>query len=122
MRLKPTALSGDACRLETTPSAAARLSRRRVLQAAAAVAPFTFFSSSAAAADRPNFVFLMADDMGYADLSCFGRRDYTTPNIDRLAGQGMKLTHAYANSAVCTATRVALVTGRYQYRVEVGLL
>ena len=63
----------------------------------------------------------MADDMGYADVSCFGRRDYKTPNIDRLAAEGMKLTHAYANSAVCTATRVGLVTGRYQYRVEVGL-
>ena len=63
----------------------------------------------------------MADDMGYADVSSFGRRDYQTPNIDRLAAEGMKLTHAYANSAVCTATRVGLVTGRYQYRVEVGL-
>jgi arylsulfatase A-like enzyme len=91
-----------------------------MLQAAAA-APLTFLSSNAAAADRPNFVFLMADDMGYADISCFGRREYTTPNIDHLAAQGMKLTHAYANSAVCTATRVSLVTGRYQYRVEVGL-
>jgi arylsulfatase A-like enzyme len=92
-----------------------------VIQAAAAAAPFTFFLRDATAADRPNFVYLMADDMGYADVSCFGRRDYKTPNIDRIAAEGMKLTHAYANSAVCTATRVALATGRYQYRVEVGL-
>jgi arylsulfatase A-like enzyme len=101
---------------------AQRVSRRRVIQAAAAAAPFTFFVRNAGAAvERPNFVFLLADDMGYADVSCFGRRDYKTPNIDRLAADGMKLTHAYANSAVCTATRVGLVTGRYQYRVEVGL-
>jgi arylsulfatase A-like enzyme len=106
---------------KTPSSSAARVSRRRVLQAAAAAAPFTLFTRNANAADRPNFIFMMADDMGYADVSSFGRRDYQTPNIDRLAGEGMKLTHAYANSAVCTATRVGLVTGRYQYRVQVGL-
>jgi arylsulfatase A-like enzyme len=100
---------------------AGRISRRRVLQAAAAAAPFTIFLRDANAQERPNFVYLMADDMGYADVSCFGRRDYKTPNIDRIAAEGMKLPHAYANSAVCTATRVALATGRYQYRVEVGL-
>ena len=63
----------------------------------------------------------MADDLGYADLSCYGRRDYTTPNIDRLATEGMKFLQAYANSAVCSATRTALITGRYQYRLPVGL-
>ena len=63
----------------------------------------------------------MADDLGYADLSCYGRPDYTTPNIDRLATEGMKFLQAYANSAVCSATRTALITGRYQYRLPVGL-
>ena len=63
----------------------------------------------------------MADDLGYADLSCYGRRDYSTPNIDRLAAEGMKFLQAYANSAVCSATRTALITGRYQYRLPVGL-
>ncbi len=63
----------------------------------------------------------MADDLGYADLSCYGRREYATPAIDRLARQGLRFTHAYANSAVCTATRVALMTGRYQYRLPIGL-
>ena len=52
---------------------------------------------------------------------CYGRRDYTTPNIDRLAAEGMRFTQAYANSAVCSATRVGLITGRYQYRLPVGL-
>ena len=70
---------------------------------------------------RPNILFIMADDLGYADLSCYGRRDYRTPVIDALAGEGMMFTHAYANSAVCTATRVGLITGRYQYRLPIGL-
>ena len=73
------------------------------------------------ARSRPNIVFMLADDLGYADLSCYGRRDFETPNIDRLAAEGVRLTQAYANSAVCTATRVALMTGRYQYRLPVGL-
>ena len=72
-------------------------------------------------ATMPNIVFIMADDLGYADLSCYGRRDYATPALDRLARQGMRLTHAYANSAVCSATRTALLTGRYQYRLPIGL-
>ncbi|KCZ86030.1 N-acetylgalactosamine-6-sulfatase [Hyphomonas adhaerens MHS-3] len=63
----------------------------------------------------------MADDLGYADLSCFGRRDYETPHIDSLARDGVKLTQAYANSPVCSATRTALITGRYQYRFPIGL-
>jgi len=63
----------------------------------------------------------MADDLGYADLACYGRTDYQTPNIDSLATQGMKFSQAYANSAVCSATRTALITGRYQDRLKVGL-
>jgi sulfatase-like protein len=70
---------------------------------------------------KPNIVFIMADDLGYADVSCYGQRDYTTPNIDRLAIEGLKFTQGYANSPVCSATRVALITGRYQYRLPVGL-
>jgi len=70
---------------------------------------------------KPNVLYIMADDLGYADLSCYGRRDYQTPVLDALATEGMMFTHAYANSAVCTATRVGLATGRYQYRLPVGL-
>jgi arylsulfatase A-like enzyme len=62
---------------------------------------------------KPNIVFIMADDLGYADLSCCGRRDFSTPNIDRIAERGVRFTQAYANSAVCSATRFALITGRY---------
>jgi arylsulfatase A-like enzyme len=69
----------------------------------------------------PNIIFIMADDLGYADLSCYGRRDFVTPNIDRIAQRGMRFTQGYANSAVCSATRLALITGRYQYRLRLGL-
>src|SRR3954465_5879912 len=70
---------------------------------------------------RPNIVFIMADDMGYADVSCYGRPDLQTPNIDSIAGRGVRFLQGYANSAVCSATRTALITGRYQYRLRIGL-
>jgi arylsulfatase A-like enzyme len=69
----------------------------------------------------PNIVFIMADDLGYADVSCYGRPDMRTPNIDSLALKGVRFLQAYANSAVCSATRTALITGRYQYRLPLGL-
>jgi arylsulfatase A-like enzyme len=69
----------------------------------------------------PNVVFIMADDLGYADLSCYGRPDFSTPNIDSVAVRGVRFLQAYANSAVCSATRTALITGRYQYRLAIGL-
>lgn len=70
---------------------------------------------------RPNIVFIMADDLGYADVSCYGRREYRTPAIDQIAAGGMRFLQGYANSAVCSATRTALITGRYQYRLACGL-
>ena len=72
-------------------------------------------------AGPPNIVFIMADDLGYADVSCYGRPDIATPNIDVLAAKGVRFLQAYANSAVCSATRTALITGRYQYRLPIGL-
>lgn len=97
------------------------LSRRVLLAGGVSLtaAPRSFAASGAAR--RPNILFIMADDLGYADLSCYGRPDFQTPNIDALAGQGMRFRQAYANSAVCSATRTALMTGRYQYRLQVGL-
>jgi arylsulfatase A-like enzyme len=69
----------------------------------------------------PNILFILADDLGFADVACYGRPDLRTPNIDQLAAQGVRFLQAYANSAVCTATRTALITGRYQYRLRLGL-
>jgi arylsulfatase A-like enzyme len=97
------------------------ITRRTAIAGALGTAALAATSFAHMPSRRPNFLFIMADDLGYADLSCYGRRDYETPVLDRLAAQGTKFTHAYANSAVCTATRVALATGRYQYRLPVGL-
>jgi arylsulfatase A-like enzyme len=70
---------------------------------------------------RPNILFILADDMGWGDLSCYGRPDYKTPNLDRLALQGMRFTNAYSAAPVCTPTRVGWITGRYPARLPVGL-
>lgn len=72
-------------------------------------------------AAQPNIVFILADDMGYSDLSRDGAQGYQTPVLDRLAKQGTRFSQAYANSAVCSPTRTALITGRYQYRFRAGL-
>ena len=74
-----------------------------------------------AAATRPNVLFILADDLGYGDLSWYGRPDYRTPVLDGLARQGMKFMSAYAAAAVCTPTRCAFITGRYPQRLAVGL-
>ena len=67
---------------------------------------------------RPNLIFIMADDLGYADLGCYGGRAPVSPVLDRLAAAGIKFTQGYANSPVCSPTRFALITGRYQYRLR----
>lgn len=71
------------------------------------------------AAERPNFVVIMADDLGYGDITRFGRPDYQTPHLDRLASEGMMLTDFHANGPVCSPTRAALLTGRYQQRAGI---
>ena len=100
-------------------SRVSHVSRRLLLGASvAALMPIQAF---AAPPKPPNIVFLLADDLGYADVSCYGRPEYKTPNIDGLAEHGLRFMQAYANSAVCSATRTGLITGRYQNRLEVGL-
>ncbi|HLG53241.1 MAG TPA: sulfatase-like hydrolase/transferase [Steroidobacteraceae bacterium] len=69
---------------------------------------------------RPNFVFILADDLGYADLGCYGGRAACSPNLDRLATEGLRFTDGYANSSVCSPTRFALATGRWQHRLRGG--
>jgi arylsulfatase A-like enzyme len=72
--------------------------------------------------DKPSFVFIVADDLGYADLGCYGGRDAAfgpvSPTLDRLAAHGLRFMQGYANSPVCSPTRFALMTGRYQYRLR----
>jgi arylsulfatase A-like enzyme len=101
------------------------ITRRELLRGAAAgmigLAVRAGAGGARPSAKPPNIVFILADDLGYADVSCYGRPDFSTPNIDRIATQGVRFLQAYANSAVCTATRTALITGRYQYRLRLGL-
>ena len=94
--------------------------RRNVILAAlliGASAPAGAQRAPARAAATPNVVLVLMDDLGYSDLGSYGAPDVRTPNIDRLAREGVRLTDAYANGAVCTPTRTALITGRYQQRV-----
>jgi arylsulfatase A-like enzyme len=99
--------------------------RRQVLQrgSAAGIGATLLAPLHAAepARNRPNVIWIMADDLGYADVSFTGQRAFQTPNIDRIAREGLFLRQSYANSAVCSATRTGLITGRYQYRLPVGL-
>ncbi|MCD4735388.1 MAG: sulfatase-like hydrolase/transferase, partial [Bacteroidales bacterium] len=69
--------------------------------------------------NRPNIVLIIIDDMGYADVGCFGAKDYQTPNIDHLAKEGIRFTNFYASQAVCSASRASLLTGCYAERVGI---
>ena len=69
---------------------------------------------------KPNFVFIMADDLGYADLGCYGGRLDCSPVLDQVAREGLRFTQGYANSSVCSPTRFALMTGRWQHRLRGG--
>lgn len=69
--------------------------------------------------DQPNILLIFIDDMGYADVGCFGATDYQTPNIDRLANEGVRFTNFYASQAVCSASRASLLTGCYAERVGI---
>lgn len=73
-------------------------------------------ASDAAAASPPNIVLILADDLGYGDLSCYGATQVATPAIDRLAQQGRRFTDAHSASSVCTPSRYALLTGEYPFR------
>ena len=100
------------------------MDRRAFLQqvvAGGALAGLVPACAPAARRSAPNLLFIMADDLGYGDLSLTGRTDYQTPVLDALAGQGTVLTQAYAAAPVCTPTRVALLTGRYPARTRTGL-
>ncbi len=65
-------------------------------------------------ADRPNIIFVLADDLGYGDLSCFGQQNFTTPHLDQMADDGMRFTDFYAGAAVCAPSRSVLLTGLHQ--------
>ena len=88
---------------------------------AALAGPFASGARAAGKRTLPNIVFIAADDLGYGDLSGYGRADYRTPMLDRLAAGGTRFTQAYSIAPVCTPTRVGFMTGRYPARHPVGL-
>lgn len=101
-----------------------KVSRRQFISSAVTAAAAVSVSAQRPAsgkASRPNILFILADDMGWGDLSCYGRPDYQTHNLDRLAAQGLRFTNAYSAAPVCTPTRVGFHTGRYPARLPVGL-
>jgi arylsulfatase A-like enzyme len=98
------------------------ISRRSFLQSSFAAAALSALPELRLSSGRPpNIVFILADDLGYGDLSCYGRPDYRTPQLDQFAREGLRFTSNYTAAAVCTPTRVALMTGRYPARLPVGL-
>jgi arylsulfatase A-like enzyme len=104
--LAPMPLTRRQFLLRSGVAAAALLSRpQRFLEAAA----------------PPNLLFILCDDLGYGDVSAFGRPDYRTPNIDWLVAEGVRFTNAYAAASTCTPTRVAFLTGRYPQRQHADL-
>jgi arylsulfatase A-like enzyme len=108
----------------------AAVNRREFLSAAMAAGALAATSPVAGAATsdkptagaQPNVLFILADDLGWGDLGCYGRPDYRTPHLDRLAAEGARFTQAYAASPVCTPTRCAFITGQYPARHPVGLM
>jgi arylsulfatase A-like enzyme len=105
-----------------------RRASRRAIRWAGAAAVLALTSASrapaqTAAAPPPNIVLIITDDMGWADLGSYGAVDVRTPNLDRLASEGIRLTDFYANGVLCSPTRAGLISGRYQqrYGVEAAL-
>jgi arylsulfatase A-like enzyme len=85
---------------------------RRTFLGASALAPLALSAQQRAAA-RPNVVFILADDLGYGDLGCYGQRRIATPNIDKLATEGLRFTQAYSGATVCAPSRCCLMTGKH---------
>jgi len=76
------------------------------------------FAAHAADTTKPNFIFVLIDDLGYSDLGCYGSKFHRTPNLDRMAAQGMKFTDAYSAGPVCSPTRGSILTGKYPARLH----
>ena len=81
--------------------------------------PLLLAPLAVAAADRPNIILILADDLGGRDLACFGSKYHETPNLDRLASRGVRLTQAYSASPLCSPTRSSILTGQYPARTGI---
>lgn len=96
-----------------------RISRRRAITGAAAAAATS--APDAFARSRPNIILMLADDLGYGDLGCFGGRRIRTPHLDRMAREGVRLTNFFSSANVCTPSRAGLLTGRYPVRTGMSV-
>ena len=76
-------------------------------------------SATAFAAERPNLIWIMADDLGYGELGCYGQKVIATPHLDRMAREGMRFTHFYAGATVCAPSRSVLMTGQHHGHTRV---
>src|SRR5262249_39099553 len=88
----------------------------RIILAMTAACGFSLGARAEPKNKKPNIVFILADDLGWADLGCYGNRFNETPHIDRLATQGMRFTNFYAAAPVCSPTRAAILSGQYPAR------
>jgi arylsulfatase len=93
--------------------------RREMLKLLGGAAAGWALPRGAAARRPPNIVLILADDQGYADLGCYGARDFATPNLDRMAAEGLRFSSFYVSQAVCSASRASLLTGCYAERVGI---
>ena len=104
-------------RSENSPTNDNQISRRRFIKfttAGTMAAGLTYSRLLSAASRRqPNIIFIMADDLGYGDLGCYGQKEIKTPHIDRLATEGLRFTQAYSGGCVCTPSRSCLMTGKH---------
>ena len=102
---------------------ASNYTRRRFLKVlgagVASLAAPSWIKGNQRTADKPNFIIIFMDDQGYQDIGCFGSPSIRTPNLDRMADEGMKFTDFYAAASVCSPSRAALMTGCYPPRVGI---
>ena len=101
-------------------------SRRMFLQAAGLLGIGAFLpscrsldSNGRIGQPKPNVIYILADDLGYGDLSCYGQKRFATPNLDRLAQEGMRFTQHYAGSTVCAPSRCSLMTGLHTGHAQI---
>src|SRR5690349_8859595 len=83
-----------------------------------AIASMAGYVDARAAETKPNVLFVLCDDLGINDLHCYGRQDHHTPNLDKLAEQGMRFTSAYCAQAICSPSRAAILTGKTPARLH----
>ena len=95
------------------------MKRTSLIKAVAILVLFGVLCGQSCAAEKPNVIFILCDDLGWRDVGCFGSTFHETPNIDRLATRGVRFTQAYAASPLCSPTRSSILTGQYPARIGI---